>query len=163
MDRTLAKQGWPTLPWALPEAPSHSGREARDRGHQPTPLVPPWEPLSSSPPTPPTPPPSARLILTTTIRQSRPSSHPPTTVTTLPPTAQPPAVWLPALGPAAASILTQKELGQEGNKVASKFRFSGPTHSGQKNTKVGWGRCLAGDLVAPNGRPGRWVLAAGLA
>lgn len=27
MDQTPAKQGWPTLPWALPEVPSHSGRE----------------------------------------------------------------------------------------------------------------------------------------
>ena len=126
-DRPSVPRGWCTLPWALPEAPSHSReREPRDRRHRPAPPAPLREPLSSSAPRPPPPSPS----------QAHSYHHRPGPLPT--------RCWLS--GPRAMSTLKQKELGLKGNAVASKFQFSGPIHTGPESIKGGG--CLAGDPMA---------------
>lgn len=109
------------------------------------------------------PPPSARLILTTTIRPSRLSSHPPTTVTTVPPTAQPLVAWLPAPRPQGHIYTNTEGTRSRREYVCFKISVFWPHSHWPKKHQGGGAGVLQVTWWLQTARPGRWVLAAGLA
>ena len=150
------------MPWALPEAPSHSGRDrpgtegtSQHRQRLPGNPCPPHHP-----PHPPTP--IGQANSHHHHRPSRPSSHPPTTVTTVPPTAQLLVAWLPAPRPQGHIYTNTEGTRSRREYVCFKISVFWPHSHWPKKHQGGGAGVLQVTWWLQMARPGRWVLAQAL-